>query len=101
MGTDNIRARIQKVDTENKKGRIAHHPQGWSQGRALVLGQANKIIWQYIELLVVPIQEVHSMADRIDANSLSKQVDNQLKYEQSKYEQSKSLMDMGSKFETV
>ena len=79
MGSKNIRNRISQVDKDNKKGRITFHPKGWSLGRVEVLGSANRIIWQYIEMPKTPLQDIYELADTLDKESVSTEVNLQLK----------------------
>ena len=74
MYTDNIRSRIESVNEDHIKGRIKSYPTGWGEGRVIVAKQAGSLVWDYIEMPNTDRKVLKSIAEAMDAESLSKKV---------------------------
>jgi hypothetical protein len=74
MYTDNIRARVESVDTDHIKGQIKSYPTGWGDGRVTVANNAGSLIFDYIAMPNTDRNTRKMIAEALDAESLSKQV---------------------------
>ena len=75
MYTDNIRARIEHVENSHIKGRIKHYPSGWSEGRVNAANSAGTLVWDYVPMPNTPRTVLRTIAEAMDAESVSKSVD--------------------------
>ena len=73
MSTDNIRARIQSVDTDHVRGTIKQYPSGgWSDGRVSTATEAGVLVFDYVEMPNTDRSVLRSIASAMDSESLSK-----------------------------
>jgi len=75
MYTDNIRARIESVDNDHIKGTYGGTGAPWGQGRIDCAQTAGSLVWEYIEMPNTDRSVRKMIAEAIDAESLSKQID--------------------------
>ena len=74
MYTDNIRSRVESVDTDHIKGQIKSYPTGWGDGRVTVANNAGSLTFDFIPMPNTPRSILRSIAEALDAESLSKTV---------------------------
>jgi len=72
MYTDNIRARIESVDTDHIKGQIKAYPTGWGDARVQVANNAGALVFDYVEMPNTDRNTLRTIAEAMDAESLSK-----------------------------
>ena len=72
MYTDNIRARIESVDTDHIKGQIKAYPTGWGDARVQVANNAGSLVFDYVEMPNTDRNTLRTIAEAMDAESLSK-----------------------------
>jgi hypothetical protein len=72
MYTDNIRARIESVDSDHIKGTYGGTQAPWSQCRIDVAAAAGLLVWEYIEMPNTDRSTRKTIAEALDAESLSK-----------------------------
>jgi hypothetical protein len=76
MYTDNIRVRVTQIDKEHIKGTYGPgRDQTWSNGRKTVSQAAGILVWDYIEMPNTSRDMLKTIAEAMDKESLSKQVD--------------------------
>ena len=74
MYTDNIRARVQSVNEDHKRGSIKKYPSGWSQGRVDVANSAVRLVFDYVEMPNTSRDTLRTIVDAMDSESLSKNI---------------------------
>ena len=70
--TDNIQARISKVDTDHRKGTYEGHGSGWGIQRQMAAEDAGILMWDYMEMPYVAAKDLKRIATELDAHSVSK-----------------------------
>ena len=73
MYTDNIRARVESVDTDHIRGQIKAYPKGWSEARVNVANNAGALVFDYIPMPNTDRSIREYIAKAMDAESVSKQ----------------------------
>ena len=72
MYTDNIRSRVESVDSDHIKGRIKSYPTGWSDSRVAAATEAGTLVFDYVEMPNTDRNTLRTIAEAMDAESLSK-----------------------------
>jgi len=70
--TDNIQARIRKVDSDHRKGTYEGHGSGWGIQRQLAAEDAGILFWDYMEMPNISKEKLKQIAYDLDAESVSK-----------------------------
>ena len=74
MYTDNIRHRIAAVDADHIYGDVSRTSHNWGGGRKTFAAASGVLVYEYIEMPTTPRSTLRSIAEALDAESLSKTV---------------------------